>query len=400
MPANYFDKNGTEFSWKTGQKVASELIERDKRDNPEGYGKKSAGDDFFLSYPLKRNSEEDSLILQAVKYLPPNEELGEGMGMTPNKDYEPAYEALEGAVGDDGNVLTDLERHKKVTKDTGKFIKGLSMGSGMDSRYVGFAGDKHNAKTKFYVELPIPNELSDSQSVTWDASTMNAFEVVAASVAMGAMQDPAATAEQVQIAIDSARQATMASDFGMEDGGAIGGAVRAALAGLSLKSFGSNVTPNSMISRASGKILNSNKELLFEGVNLRTFNFNVTFASRSKDESTRVMKIIRSLKTSMAAKAGDEYIPGAGNYKGTGGIFLNAPDIFLLKYLHKGEEHPFLNKFKPCALTTFNVNYTGANVWSSYKDGTPTLIKCQMQFSEMNPIYAEDYSKSGKGVGY
>ena len=67
---------------------------------------------------------------------------------------------------------------------------------------------------------------------------------------------------------------------------------------------------------------------------------------------------------------------------------------------HKGGEHPFLNKFKPCALTSFSVNYTGSNVYSSYWDGTPTLIKTQMAFSEMNPIYAEDYKKSGKGVGY
>ena len=51
------------------------------------------------------------------------------------------------------------------------------MGGGIDSRYQGGVGEKHNSKTKFYVELPIPNELSDSQSVSWDASTMNAFEM-------------------------------------------------------------------------------------------------------------------------------------------------------------------------------------------------------------------------------
>ena len=37
-----------------------------------GYGKSGAGDDFFLSYPLKRNGKEDSIIFQAVKYLPQN----------------------------------------------------------------------------------------------------------------------------------------------------------------------------------------------------------------------------------------------------------------------------------------------------------------------------------------
>ena len=39
-----------------------------------GYGKSRAGNDFFLSYPLKRNGKEDSMIFQAVKYLPQGKE--------------------------------------------------------------------------------------------------------------------------------------------------------------------------------------------------------------------------------------------------------------------------------------------------------------------------------------
>ena len=364
------------------------------------YGKEAAGDDFFLSYPLKRNEQEDSLILQAVKYLPPSAKGEEGLGFTVNEKYNEAKENLDMLNQSQNMNLTDAQIAGIATKNHGNFIKDISMGSGMDSRYQGFAGDKHNSKTKFYVELPIPNELSDSQSVTWDASTMNAFEVVASTMAMSLMKDPGATAESVQEAIQAARQGALAGDFGVEGKGNVGGAVRAALSGLGLQAFGSNVTPNTMISRASGQILNSNKELLFEGVNLRNFSFNVTFSPRSQPESERVMKIIRSLKTAMSPKAGDEYIPGSGNFKGSGGIFLNAPDIFLIKYLHRGGEHPFLHKFKPCALTSLNVNYTGSNVYSTYGDGTPTLIKMQMQFGEMNPIYAEDYAKAGKGVGY
>ena len=322
------------------------------------------------------------------------------MGFDINTKWNESKESIEQNNAERGVEMTDGEVASLTQTQAGNFAKNIRMGSGMDSRYQGFAGDKHNAKTKFYVELPIPNELSDSQSVTWDANTMNAFEVVASSMAMSMMKEPGATVEAVQEAINAARAGALAQDFGSEGKGNVGGAVRAALSGLGLQAFGSNVTPNTMISRASGKILNSNKELLFEGVNLRNFAFNVTFSPRSKKESERVLKIIRSLKTSMAPKAGSEYVPGSGNFKGSGGIFLNAPDIFLIKYLHRGKEHPFLHKFKPCALTSLNVNYTGSNIYSSYGDGTPTLIKVQMQFGEMNPMYAEDYASAGKGVGY
>jgi len=394
--------NGIEYNWKTGRPVQSELVENLRH---QGYGnvegKDAAGSDFFLSYPLKRNEKEDSIIFQAVKYLPPKGK-GEGVGLDVSQSFANEFKRLEGV----NDALDPNERRSKDQLITealkgGNFIGQINMGSGMDTRYkAGTFGDKQNTKTKFYVELPIPNELSDSQSVTWDANKMNAFEVVASSVAMGLMESPGATADAVQKAITAARTSASAADFGVEGNNTVAGAVRAALAGLGLQTFGSNVTPNTMISRATGQILNNNTELLFNGVNLRTFTFNVTFAVRSKDESERVKKIIRSFKTSMAPKAGEEYIPGAGNFKGSGGIFLNAPDIFLIQYLKAGEEHPFLHKFKPCALTQLNVNYTGANVYSTYKDGTPTLIKMQMAFSEMNPIYAEDYAKAGDGVGY
>tara|TARA_B100000902_G_scaffold153376_1_gene149919 strand:+ start:7633 stop:8871 length:1239 start_codon:yes stop_codon:yes gene_type:complete len=412
MPANYFDSSGTEFDWKTAIEVSTKLNEEEaerKKLHSEGYGKTASGDDFFLSYPLKRNDQEDSLIIQAVKYMSPEDD-GSGMGLQVNTDYKNALHDLQN--NNTGN-LSNAELHSLIRDPSfeyngkkgqfeGKgYIQGLDMGGGMDSRYQGGAGDKHNSKTKFYVELPIPNELSDSQSVSWDASTMNAFEMAGATLAMNLMKDPGATAANVQTAIDAAVGGGRGLEtLGIEGGSDLGAGLRASLAGLGLKGFGSNVTPNQMMSRAHGKILNSNKELLFEGVNLRTFTFNFIFAPRSEAESTRVMKIIRSLKTAMAPKAGKEYISGTGNYSNSGGVFLNSPDIFLLKYLHKGGEHPFLNKFKPCALTSFGVNYTGSNVWSSYHDGTPTLIKTQMAFSEMNPIYAEDYESSGKGVGY
>ena len=68
--------------------------------------------------------------------------------------------------------------------------------------------------------------------------------------------------------------------------------------------LGGNVSPGSVIARSTGQILNSNLELLFQGVNLRTFPFSVTFSPRSLDEAERVRLIIRYLKQTMSAKTG------------------------------------------------------------------------------------------------
>ena len=80
----------------------------------------------------------------------------------------------------------------------------------------------------------------------------------------------------------------------------------------------------------------------------------------------------------------------------------SAANLFLLRYLSGGRQHPFLNVFKPCALSALSVNYTGNGNYATYEDGTPIHIKMQMTFKETNPIYAEDYDNIPltDGVGY
>ena len=171
-------------------------------------------------------------------------------------------------------------------------------------------------------------------------------------------------------------------------------AFKAAIGGKAISALGSTVSPKSIISRATGQVLDSNLELLFQGVNLRSFPFSVTFSPRNYDETERVRLIIRYLKQTMAPKTGNE--------GGKLGTFLKSTDVFSLRYLHNGQDHPFLNSFKLCALTGLSVNYTNAGTYASYSDGTPVNIRLNMSFKELNPIYSEDYDggDAGGGVGY
>ena len=147
-----------------------------------------------------------------------------------------------------------------------------------------------------------------------------------------------------------------------------------------------------LISRATGSVINPNMELLFEGVNLRSFAFDFDFAPRDEKESNVVKEIIRIFKISMAPKTGSN-TAGAG-------LFISAPNIFLLKYKSGSQDHPYLNKFKPCALTSMGMNYTGSGSYATYADKTPVHMKLSLSFTELNPIYNEDYKPSDIGVGY
>jgi len=135
--------------------------------------------------------------------------------------------------------------------------------------------------------------------------------------------------------------------------------------------------------------LNPNLELLFKGPNLRTFNFNFRFTPRSAKESEEIKQIIRVFKKNMAVQ------------RSTSNLFLLTPRVFTVEYIYnaKGENagaiHPYLNVFKPMAMTNLNVNYTPDGTYMTYNEtGSLTAYDLQMSFGELEPIYADEFDDS------
>jgi len=165
--------------------------------------------------------------------------------------------------------------------------------------------------------------------------------------------------------------------------------------------FGGNLTASQLLARQTGQILNPNMELLFEGVNLRSFKFSFKLTPRSPQEAAAVKNIIKTLKKNMTPQID--------------GIYLNTPNIFELTYKKGSDDHPFLHKFKQCALTDMSVNYTGEGTYATYGGavedggGAPVSIIMDLTFKELEPIYASDYKNQDEdgynpdlhgGVGY
>ena len=92
--------------------------------------------------------------------------------------------------------------------------------------------------------------------------------------------------------------------------------------------------------------------------------------------------------------------PRKGSDTEGAGLFISAPRVFLLKYKSGNLDHPYLHKFKPCALTSMGMNYTGSGSYATYEDKTPVHMKLSLSFTELNPIYNEDYQDTDIGVGY
>ena len=391
-------KDGVEKALETNNKLPtfeeSVYASKGKRTTARRRNQKMAP----LSYPVASGPSQrtgDRLVIKCLQFEPPA--LGTGANVT-------ATNLFKKEPGPNGKVTVYDAQDRKDIKDKKTIIRGKDgkVYTGDEKIGLEFSVTDANSRMskdsnklmKYLIELPIPQDLTDSNSVTWGEDRANAIELAALSAAQEAM----ANQDLGEGMIQAGQAAVTALTAGVEIPGLNAdtqGAVRAALSGSAIGALGSNVSPQSVISRSTGQILNNNLELLFKGVNLRTFPYSITFSPRGPTEANVVKQIIRRLKASMAPKAGE--------FNGSAqGIFIQSPDVFQLRFLKDDTDHPFLHAFKLCALTGMSVNYTNAGTYTSYEDGTPVNIRMSLTFKELNPIYHEDYQESaaGPGVGY
>jgi hypothetical protein len=249
--------------------------------------------------------------------------------------------------------------------------------------------DKVKKKNTKYIYLPIPQQISDALAVSYSEDSLNPLQAVGLQATNEVIKNPG---NFVATGADIGKALIKGQFEGLDSNTT--STIQAALSGQALNSLGANVSGNSTISRATGQILQSNLELLFSGVTLRSFPFTFDFTPRDQVEAKEVMAIIRCLKSSMVPKKGSN--PA---------LFIGSPKVFQLEYVTGQREHPFLNRFKICSLAQLSVNYTASGTYATYPDGTPVHIQVLCEFKEINPIYAEDYEDQedgylAGGVGY
>ena len=227
--------------------------------------------------------------------------------------------------------------------------------------------------------LPINGQIVDNSSVDYGDNTLNALEAFVASTAFTAVAGEVSEGS-VGSQLKAAFKNLNVNEAALKE--IIGSA--AAAKGLNAIS-GTNQTANSIGSRLSGTILNPNLELLFKGPQLRNFPFTYLFLPREKAEADQVIGIIRTLKENMTPRIQSNF-------------FLKSPNVFSVEYLKGGTPHPYLNRIKLCALRSCNVEYAPLGTYATFPDGMPHAVRMTLQFTELDPVYSEDYGEAA-GTG-
>lgn len=241
-------------------------------------------------------------------------------------------------------------------------------------------GPKLNTEILRTITLPVPSQLSDSNSVEYGRGNLNFLAEFGLQTGVDIMD--AENFEQVY------QKFLNAGEGALNLLGDNANLVKNYFATQAVNAFGANLDLSQLLARSSGTVINPNMEMLFNSPTMRQFKFSFKFTPRFETEGEEVRKIIRSFKYHSSPK-------------GIGQDFLKTPDIFQISYLgERGQRHKFLNRFKLCALTNMSVNYTADGTYATYDNETPVSMIMDLNFQELTPIYAEDYEGDVGGVGY
>ena len=118
------------------------------------------------------------------------------------------------------------------------------------------------------------------------------------------------------------------------------------------------------------------REVLFESVDYRSFNFSYRFFPKNERETDRVKNIIDLFKVNMLPEITSEK------------LFYIYPSEFDIEYFYKDSPNPYLHKFARCALVNMEVDY-GGDQFVTFQDGSPVEIGLTLTFRELEQLTSE-----------
>ncbi len=269
-------------------------------------------------------------------------------------------------------------------------------GKTYENRNIAGDGVINSSKPLGSIFLPMP-KATDVNGVEWGKSELTISGLAALGAAnaltgggrfLGATDEERKTAKEAKDLLvkrkelDGSAASEMASALYTQTISKLAGGV-----------FGVELDADTVLARQGGRVLNPNAEMLFQGPVIRDFAFSFLMIARSQKEGNEIRKIIRFLKLGMAPK-----------FRTT--TYLKAPDVFTLEYKNGKGKNDLLrtvNQFNPggLALTTMNVDYAPNGYWSAYRDSQPVILKMDLNFTELRPIYEGDQADTPEdSVGY
>lgn len=164
----------------------------------------------------------------------------------------------------------------------------------------------------------------------------------------------------------------------------VGGFMLKSAAQAAMNRFGSTVSGEDVLSASTGQLINPYLTMVFRGVDFRKFSFQFKFSPFQPSDATTIFNITQSFrKNSLPTHSSQN-------------AFLGYPSECEIQYLWQGKPNPWLNQFKRSVCTKVDVNYTGQGVFAAMRDGFPSSIVMNVEFTELDIVTADDILYAGQ----
>ncbi len=149
---------------------------------------------------------------------------------------------------------------------------------------------------------------------------------------------------------------------------------------VSFGSLGTAAGGMAALQRKTGLAPAPLQEMIFEGIDYRTFAYNFKMTPRNREEAREINKIIDTFTYHMLPEK-----------LGTGSaLVFRVPSEFTIRYMYRGKENRYLNTVTFCALTDMKVDYGGGEKYVTYRpDETgapPVSTTISLTFQELEYV--------------
>ena len=185
-------------------------------------------------------------------------------------------------------------------------------------------------------------------------------------------------------ALAKLRDAMNSGDFFGADLAAVGSQVGKLVTGLgSFATGGLGAGVGAAVQRRTGIAPAAMTEMIFNGIDYRTFSFTFKFTPRSRKESDVVNNLLHAIKDAMLpARYGDGMSIAA----------YQVPHEFVIRFMKGTKINPYLDQIGLCACTGVDIDY-GSDKFSTHPSGDPVSIDATLTFRELELMERTRYNE-------
>ena len=247
----------------------------------------------------------------------------------------------------------------------------------------GYANEYFKDKKFKQILLYMPQDVTDTFAAKWEGKKFGALTTGVISAA-GAGQRNNKLKDVVKAATEA-----------FDRGGA--NAAAQIVTGLANKITGDTISTGDVFGGISGVARNPNVELLFQSMELRTFDLTFKMAPYDQTDVSNMNDIIKTFKKAMLPqyKLGEGVkVFGMENDALEGG-FIQVPKVCAVNFMRGASRNSYLPRYKMCAITDVNVNYTPDNVYATFDRSSPVATELKLSFMETKLVFSEDIEERG-----